>query len=604
MSSFFTLPASQKKRKRENPVAGKARKRREVADGDKAREQPDNQSRRKGRQPRNRDRQRDESISGSESEDEIQAESDADESEATSEEGETAAERRVRLAQRYLDNIRQEIDETGFDAEDLDRDLIAQRLKEDVNEAKGRQYRLIAENLDFVNATHMAFRADTESTTGVAVCQPYAYTVSKDKTLIKWELQPPSTSSDGQKSTVPRRRRPKQLAYVRGIKIRALESQQHGHTGRIYSVAASPDGKFVATGGADKKLIIWSADDLRPLKTFTTHRDGVTGLAFAPNSANRTGFGQQLFSASMDRSLKTYSLAGEDSLAYVETLFGHQDHIVDVSAVSVDQCVTVGARDRKALWWKFVDESLTKFLGDSSKNDEYQTGSLDCVAALPPQNFVTGTDSGSISLWSIHKKKAVFTLQTAHGVEEPPPLEAVTSEVDPKVIEALKRDDRRRPIPRAITALAALPGTDVVLSGSWDGWIRAWKLSDDKRSLLPLGPVGKVEEGTDKPNGLVNGESQGRNGHLKGDTDTAENGTTVSANPLSGPVRGFVNSLAVFERRRLIANEFGGKKEGECQGLCIVAGTGKEMRLGRWKKIREGRNGAIVFEVPLKAKSV
>ncbi|KIW83038.1 hypothetical protein Z517_02281 [Fonsecaea pedrosoi CBS 271.37] len=595
MSSFFTLPASQRKRKREYPASGKARKRREVENADGAREQPGGLPRRQGRRPQDRDRQRDDSISGSESEDEVQPESDVEESEATSEEDETAAERRVRLAQRYLDNIRQEIDENGFDAEDLDNDLIAKRLKEDVDEAKGRQYRLIAQNLDFANAAHTAFRANTETTTSVAACQPYVYTVSKDKTLIKWQLQPPSTPSDGLKSGASRRRRPKQLAFVRGIKIRASAPQQHGHTSPILSVAASPDGRFVATGGADKKLIIWSAEDLRPLKTFTTHRDGVTGLAFAPKSASASGFGQQLFSASMDRSLKTYSLAGEDSLAYVETLFGHQDHVVDVSAVSVDQCVTVGARDRKALWWKVVDESLTKFLGDSSRNDKYQAGSLDCVAALPPQNFVTGSDAGTISLWSIHKKKAIFTIETAHGVEEPPPLEEVVSEVDPKVIEALKKDDRRRPIPRAITALAALPGTDVVLSGSWDGWIRAWKLSDDKKTLLPLGTVGKTEETLKKQNAITNGESEHGTGLVNGESDSSGHGT-------KGPVRGFVNSLAVFERRRIITNEFGGKKEGESQGLCIVAGTGKEMRLGRWRKMREGRNGAIVFEVPLKAK--
>ena len=61
----------------------------------------------------------------------------------------------MRLAQRYLDNIRQEVDEVGFDAEDLDRDHIAQRLKEDVDEAKGRQYRLIATSLDFANASYI-----------------------------------------------------------------------------------------------------------------------------------------------------------------------------------------------------------------------------------------------------------------------------------------------------------------------------------------------------------------------------------------------------------------------------------------------------------------
>ncbi|EXJ79262.1 hypothetical protein A1O3_08763 [Capronia epimyces CBS 606.96] len=586
MSSFFTAPASQRKRKRANESAGKARKRREV-DKHEARDEQDEVSLRKQTKPRDTDR--DESISGSESDDEVEPDTD-DDSEATSEEGETAAERRVRLAQRYLDNIRQEVDDVGFDAEDLDRDLIAQRLKEDVDEAKGRQYRLIASSLDFASATHTLFRANTESTTGVAVCRPYVYTVSKDKTLIKWQLQPASFPSGDKGSTAPPRRQPKQLAYVRGIKIKASAPQQHGHTGAILAVAASPDGKYVATGGADKKLIIWSAEDLRPLKTFTTHRDGVTALAFAPNST-QSGFGAQLFSASMDRSLKTYSLAGEESLAYVETLFGHQDHIVGVSAVTVDQCVTVGARDRKALWWKVVDESLTKFLGDSSKHDAYQTGSLDCVAALPPQNFVTGSDSGAISLWNVHKKKPLFTIQTAHGVDEPPSLEEVTSEIDPKVIERLKKADKRRPIPRAITALAALPGTDVVLSGSWDGCIRVWKLSDDKRTLLSLGSVGSTTHSSDILNGQASGDLNLINASPNA-SSTAEKNTHT--------VHGVVNSIAVFERRKEIANEFGGKKEGECQGLCIVAGTGKEMRLGRWMKLPHGKNGAVVFEVPLR----
>ncbi|KAL6250604.1 pre-rRNA processing protein [Rhinocladiella similis] len=587
MSSFFTAPASLRKRKRgaENP--GKPRKRRE-AENNGARDEQDERSRRKPAQPR--DRERDESISGSESEENVEPETDA-ESEATSEEGETAADRRVRLAQRYLDNIRQEVDEVGFDAEDLDRDLIAQRLKEDVDEAKGRQFRLIAKNLDFANASHSNFRVDTDVTTGVAVCQPYVYTVSRDKTLIKWQLQVPATYSDTTKAET-RRRKPKQLKYVRGVQIRASAHQQHGHNAAILCVAASPDGKYVATGGLDKKLIIWSAGDLRPLKTFTTHRDGVTGLAFAPSSNTQAGFGAQLFSASMDRSLKTYNLAGEDSLAYVETLFGHQDHVVDVAPVSVDQCVTVGARDRKAMWWKVVDESLTKFLGDSSRNDEFHTGSLDCVAALPPSNFVTGSDSGAISLWSIHKKKAVFTIHTAHGVEEPAPLEEVTSESDPAVIERLKKEDRRKPQPRGITALATIPGTDVILSGSWDGWVRAWKLSDDKRTILPMGTIGKVDERTGNEHEETHSTP----------SSTASDVAAVAGKDINhGVARGFVNSLAVFERRKEVVNEFGGKKEGECRGICVVAGTGKQMRLGRWRKMPSGKNGAVVFEVPLRA---
>ena len=453
MSSFFTVPASQRKRKRADDRGGKPPKRRGIESKQRPRQQAEREK------TRTRVAGNNDSISGSGSDDEVEPETPED-SEASSEEGENAADRRVRLAQRYLSNLKEEVEETGFDAQDLDDDLIAKRLKEDVDEAKGRQFRLVASRLDFARATHCSFRADTMATTGVAVCQPYVYTVSKDKTLIKWKLQPPKSPAHMNGTTgkkpAPGKKRPEQLAYVKGVKIQASARLQQGHTGPILAVAASPDGRFVATGGADKKLIVWSAKELTPLKTFTTHRDKVLGLAFAPLSTSQPGLGAQLLSASADRSIKTYSLASEESLAYVETLFGHQDHVVDVAALTVDQCISVGARDRSARLWKVVEETQLKFLGDSSSKDTYQTGSLDCVAALPPSHFVTGSDSGAISLWNVHRKKASFTVHTAHGVDNPPPLDDVTSETDPRIIEELKSVDRRRPTPRAITAACCI----------------------------------------------------------------------------------------------------------------------------------------------------
>ena len=52
-------------------------------------------------------------------------------------------------------------------------------------------------------------------------------------------------------------------------------------------------------------------------------------------------------------------------------------------------------------------------------------------------------------------------------------------------------------------------------------------------------------------------------------------------------VRGIVNDIAMFERG-----------ERGRDGLCVVAVTGKELRLGRWKSMKEGRCGAVIFEVP------
>ena len=125
MSSFFTTPASHRKRKRDDGNLTTSTKRRSTSKTDA--KQPSKKSVRP---------QRDESISSSGSDDEAirRRVNDAEvlsESEP-GEDDETGPERRLRLAEQYLENIKGEVAEVGFDAEEIDKDLIAERLQEDV----------------------------------------------------------------------------------------------------------------------------------------------------------------------------------------------------------------------------------------------------------------------------------------------------------------------------------------------------------------------------------------------------------------------------------------------------------------------------------------
>ena len=124
MSSFFTLPASQRKRKRDdNTEAPNAKRRPSTV-------KPNTKLR------GSKSTTRDESISSGASEDEERPTADDGQQIASSDESqdgdETGAERRLRLAEQYLENIKGEVDEAGFDAEEIDRDLIAARLQADV----------------------------------------------------------------------------------------------------------------------------------------------------------------------------------------------------------------------------------------------------------------------------------------------------------------------------------------------------------------------------------------------------------------------------------------------------------------------------------------
>ncbi|KAF1929685.1 WD40 repeat-like protein [Didymella exigua CBS 183.55] len=579
MSSFFTTPASQRKRKRPDANSTVPRKRSIPAAS---------QSRAPARSGR------EESITESESSDGERANvSDDDDaaSETSDDEGETAAEKRLRLAQRYLDNIRGEVEEeVGFDAAQIDKDLIAERLKEDVAETKGKIYRNIAEKLDFEHAPHVFGKSGLQKAiTGCAVRLPYAWTISKDLVVEKWEIADPATyAADAQRaSNVSPRRTPKKLFWRKGDKNKKGERDYLGHTGEIVSVAVSDSGKYLATGDKHARLIIWDAETLTPRKLFTRHRDAVLSLSFRRGT-------EQLFSGGADRAVIVWS-APES--AYIETLVGHQDAVVGIAGgveVNQETCVSVGARDRTARLWKVVEENQLVFHGggtarqkgleklrkgrfgkDVSYLDEkdadrqangdgdgdgdgdddtpiaYAEGSIDCVALLDASLFVTASDSGSLSLWSVQRKKPLFTRPLTHGRDPALPAEDMSANAD--AAASGKKGPR---LPRYVTALATVPYADLILTASWDGWIRAWRVGADKRSIEPVGKVGRVPE------------EEGEDGIL---------------------IRGIVNGLSVQERG----------DRGKA-GLCVVAAVGREPRLARWMS-GKAKNGIYVFEVPRKA---
>ena len=570
MSSFFTLPASQRKRKRtQAPLKSST-----------------------GTTKRNESRDN-ESISGSDiSDDDVPAEAldhSGSEDEDEEIEGEDPAAKRIRLAEQYLSNTEKEVlDEAGFDAAEVDQENLrrrmGERLKEDTAESKGKLYRWIADGLDWRSATTKVLRCHSlqKSFTGVAVQGRHVYGVSKDMHIVKWELP------DGGANTSNTRisKKPKVVARTRGN--RKQKNAQH-HYGAILCIAASQDGKFVATGGADKKLIIWDALTLKPLKVFMQHRDAVIALAF------RRGM-NQLFSASKDRTIKIWSL---NELSYIETLFGHQDEVVDVAALGQEKCVTVGARDRTARLWKVVEESQLVFRGggahgtfkateslrrayeeDSTVNTRedraYNEGSIDRITMIDDDTFITASDNGSLSLWNIHKKKAVYTLPLAHGVDKPLPLDQASAELNPD--ETLDERGRGGKQPRWITALKAIPFSDVFVSGSWDGYVRVWKISKDRRRIDPLGAVGALGESVET---LLENEGLSSDSMSKDALDAMKHGADNQKR-----IQGIINDLAISD-----------VGEKSAATVLIAAAVGKEHRLGRWKEALDGRNQVIIFQV-------
>ena len=111
--------------------------------------------------------------------------------------------------------------------------------------------------------------------------------------------------------------------------------------------------------------------------------------------------------------------------------------------------------------------------------------------------------------------------------------------------------------------------------------MRVWKVSHDKKRLERSGIVGRQQQQQQQQQVTPNQEENtGENNN----DDEEEEGDGGGVGQV---VRGVINDLAVFERGER------GK-----DGLCVVVGLGTEHKFGRWKFVKGGKNGAVVFDVP------
>jgi ribosomal RNA-processing protein 9 len=621
MSSFFSFP---KKRKRDDqsanttPASRSARPNRLPTS---TRSKPGSNSKKPPLQAKRSRKEQDDSEISSESEDERGRAGAAEEElpeEGDDIEGETAEQKRIRLASQYLSSqqaLREEdLGDDGFDAADLDAEIIKERLeasaaenaiKSSTSATRVWVKRQIADQLQVEQAEAVFFGTDSKfGTVGVATHWPYVYTLSQDGRLVKWKVpRSPFAESSG------RRKKPYQKLFAN---IRA--SGNSGHGGHVTCLALSPDGTVLATGGQDRKIILWQASNLKYLRTFAHHRSPVMNLSFRTD--------HQLFSASSDRSVKVWS-TDPDAMGYIETLFGHADSVVSVAALPGDRemCVSVGGRDRTARVWKVVEEEQLVFRAGSSRN-ERRDNSIDCVAAIDGSNFVIGGDAGGLQVFNLGKKKAVFTMGGMHGVDKEigissalPDLleEANTDKENGFHIEAPPNGTNGNPkkdnahVNRWITALGTIEMADVVVSGSWDGSLLVAKVGEDKgkKNLQPLGRVGPTEK---KPDDYMDVDG----GRVEGAEKRA--------------IKGIVNAIALTE---VPAPSKSGEEDEEDEddddedeanakaptGLLIVAGVSKTHKLGRWydlsaSKMRHkstdlspgpgvpGKNGAYLVWIP------
>ncbi|XP_074269520.1 U3 snoRNP-associated protein-like EMB2271 [Silene latifolia] len=447
--------------------------------------------------------------------------SSSDDDDEDEEETETVEQTKRRLTLKVLENVRKmerEKEEDEFvgveDREERDgaRDsIVKNRLLQQQLEDSGRSRRFIASKVQQpeADAEPRLLYKHRQSVTAVALSDDDSrgFSASKDGCVVHWDVE----TGKAEKYLWP------SDDVLKSHGLRDPHGLGKKHSKQVLALAASSDGRYLATGGVDRHIHLWDTRAREHIKAFSGHKKLVSCLAFREGTS-------ELFSGSYDKEPKIWN--AEDR-TYIGSLQGHHSEVLSISCLRKERALTAG-RDRQMCYWKVPEESHLVFRSSAS--------SLESCCLVSNDEFLSGSDDGSIQLWSVLRKKPVCIFKNAHSLTT---AKKIVDLDDDEVISNGHPEDELNEVHTPsltarswVGAVSVCRNSDFAASGAGNGFVRLWAIESEARGIRPL---------------------------------------------FSVPVVGYVNSLAIAK-----------------SGRFLVAGVGQEPRLGRWGTISAARNGVIL----------
>jgi len=164
-----------------------------------------------------------------------------------------------------------------------------------------------------------------------------------------------------------------------------------GHEGAVTSVAYSPDGKYLLTGGEDRTVKLWDAATGKEVRTFEGHRGPVTSVAFSPD-------GNLALSGSTDGTLRLWDIAMGRQLQATDGL-GWK--ITSVAFSPNGRVVASAADDNKVKLWQVPNVQPVRSLAGHGWR-------VTSVAFSPDGNYsLSGSEDDSVKLWDVTRGQEV-----------------------------------------------------------------------------------------------------------------------------------------------------------------------------------------------------